>query len=200
VTAPPGRRERKKQLTRQAISDVATRMFLERGFDAVTITEIAAAADVAVQTVFNHFPTKEELYFDDTSWITGPADALRAARSGAPVWATMEAFYREALEHRRTAGYLGSTALFARRIEESEALQAGRARLSTVMQENLAAVGDGPPDWRRRLFAAQYAAVQHVLDGELYRLLTEHADDPESVIELLDPTITEAFATLRGAG
>jgi hypothetical protein len=61
---PPGLRERKKARTRQAISDVATRLFVERGFDAVTVADVAEAADVSVKTVFNHFGSKEELFLD----------------------------------------------------------------------------------------------------------------------------------------
>ena len=60
-----GRRERKKAATRKAISDVATRMFLERGFDEVSIREVADAADVSPTTVFAHFPQKEALVFDE---------------------------------------------------------------------------------------------------------------------------------------
>jgi AcrR family transcriptional regulator len=65
VTEQPGRRERKKAATRKAIADTALRMFLERGYDAVGIREIAAAADVAVTTLFAHFPAKEALVFDE---------------------------------------------------------------------------------------------------------------------------------------
>jgi len=65
VTEQPGRRERKKAATRKAIADTALRMFLERGYDAVGIREIAAAADVAITTVFAHFPSKEALVFDE---------------------------------------------------------------------------------------------------------------------------------------
>ncbi|BCJ49631.1 TetR family transcriptional regulator [Actinoplanes sp. NBRC 14428] len=61
----PGRRERKKAATRRAIADTALRMFLERGYDAVGIREIAAAADVAITTLFAHFPSKEALVFDE---------------------------------------------------------------------------------------------------------------------------------------
>src|SRR5579862_8604422 len=64
TTENPGLRERKKAQTRLAISNVATKMFIERGFDHVTVAEVAAAADVSVATIFNYFETKEELFFD----------------------------------------------------------------------------------------------------------------------------------------
>jgi AcrR family transcriptional regulator len=59
-----GLRERKKRLTRQRLSDTATQMFLEQGFDAVRVTEIAEACGVSEKTVFNYFPTKESLILD----------------------------------------------------------------------------------------------------------------------------------------
>ncbi|MFM0299138.1 TetR/AcrR family transcriptional regulator [Paraburkholderia sediminicola] len=61
---PPDRRSRKRLATREGISNAATRLFLERGFDNVTVDEIAAAADVGRMTVFNHFPRKEDMFFD----------------------------------------------------------------------------------------------------------------------------------------
>src|SRR5437773_355052 len=60
----PGRRERKKAEVRQRISDAATALFLRHGFDQVSVSEIAEAADVARPTVFAHFPHKEDLFFD----------------------------------------------------------------------------------------------------------------------------------------
>src|SRR5690242_12342830 len=60
-----GRRERKKAATRKAISDAATELFVERGFDAVSIREIAEKADVSPTTVLAHFPQKEALVFDE---------------------------------------------------------------------------------------------------------------------------------------
>src|SRR5580700_9779585 len=59
-----GLRERKKRLMRQQLSDTATQMFLEQGFDAVRVTEIAEACGVSEKTVFNYFPTKESLILD----------------------------------------------------------------------------------------------------------------------------------------
>ncbi|MEV5683098.1 TetR family transcriptional regulator [Streptomyces sp. NPDC052164] len=58
---PVGLRERKKQLTYQAVSDAAIAMFLERGFDKVSVAEVAAAADISKPTLFRYFPTKEDL-------------------------------------------------------------------------------------------------------------------------------------------
>ncbi len=60
---PEGLRARKKRVAREAIAATARRLFAERGFDRVTVAEIAAAADVTEKTVFNHFPTKVDLAF-----------------------------------------------------------------------------------------------------------------------------------------
>src|SRR6476661_9264009 len=75
-----GLRERKKRLMRQQLSDTATQMFMDRGFDAVRVTEIAEACGVSEKTVFNYFPTKESLVLDRleamvASLHTGLADA-----------------------------------------------------------------------------------------------------------------------------
>jgi AcrR family transcriptional regulator len=63
--ASEGLRERKKRLMRQLISDTATEMFLERGFDEVRVAEVAAACEVSEKTVYNYFPTKESLLLDN---------------------------------------------------------------------------------------------------------------------------------------
>jgi AcrR family transcriptional regulator len=67
-----GRRERKKAATRQAIADAALNLFLERGYDRVSVREVAEAADVSTTTLFKHFPSKESLVFDQ-------GDAVEAA-------------------------------------------------------------------------------------------------------------------------
>jgi AcrR family transcriptional regulator len=59
-----GLRERKKAQTRQLIAERAVRLFTERGFEGVTVAEVARAADVAEKTVFNYFPTKEDLVYN----------------------------------------------------------------------------------------------------------------------------------------
>lgn len=60
----PGRRERKKAATRQAIADAALQLFLEHGFDRVSVRDVAERADVSTTTLFAHFPSKESLVFD----------------------------------------------------------------------------------------------------------------------------------------
>ena len=64
MSTPTDLRSLKRLATREGISNAATRLFLERGFDHVTVDEIAAAADVGRMTVFNHFPRKEDMFFD----------------------------------------------------------------------------------------------------------------------------------------
>jgi AcrR family transcriptional regulator len=64
VAEAGGLRARKKRMMRQQLSDTATEMFLERGFDAVRVAEIAEACGVSEKTVFNYFPTKESLILD----------------------------------------------------------------------------------------------------------------------------------------
>ncbi|MCZ2830897.1 TetR family transcriptional regulator [Modestobacter sp. VKM Ac-2986] len=78
-----GRRELRKARTRAEIRAAAHRLFAERGFEAVTTADIAAAADVAVQTVFNHFESKEALFHDGRiPDISGPAAAVAGRPPG----------------------------------------------------------------------------------------------------------------------
>ncbi len=122
ATAPPppaGLRERKKAQTRQHISDVATGLFLARGFDAVTMADIAGAADVSVKTIFNYFGSKEDLLFDRQDEVVGSIERissqrqpgeglvdamLRAVQAGYPAtpWGSWSALSEEAVRGRRS--------------------------------------------------------------------------------------------------
>jgi AcrR family transcriptional regulator len=117
--APPGEglRERKKRLMRQQLSDTATRMFLDRGFDAVRVAEVAEACGVSEKTVFNYFPTKEALVLDRlettrTSLRTGLADPAIP-----PVQAALAILDRE---------LAGMTGLLAAQHDPGQATQAIR--------------------------------------------------------------------------
>src|SRR3954471_21906555 len=100
---PLGLRERKKQQTRLAISAVATRLFIERGFEAVTVAEVAAAAGVSVNTVFNYFATKEELFFDRGPEVTeAPSEVVRARRRGESAVAALRRSFRKIVKGKTT--------------------------------------------------------------------------------------------------
>ena len=93
-----GLRERKKLQTRRAIAETARALFVERGFDAVKVAEIAEAADVSQKTVFNYFPTKEDLVF----WRLAAfeEEILGAIRERAPGESALAAFRRFVLTPR----------------------------------------------------------------------------------------------------
>jgi AcrR family transcriptional regulator len=95
---PAGLRAWKKERTRQTISDVATGLFMRDGFEAVTVAHIAAAAQVSVKTVFNYFPSKEDLFFDKADDVIG---ALVDAVVERPAGGTVVGALHEVLADRR---------------------------------------------------------------------------------------------------
>jgi AcrR family transcriptional regulator len=167
-----GLRERRKQQTRQAISDVATGMFADRGFDEVTIAQVADAAGVAKMTVTNYFPRKEDLVFDRADAIVRSLADVIAAR--APGESMLAAIRRDFAERAARADVtLGlSSAAFARMIENSPALT---GRGLEMIYEREQALGDaiaaetGLDDPRQRLVAALLASVHRVLYAEASR-------------------------------
>lgn len=129
-TEPMGRRERKKAATRKAISDVATMMFLERGFDNVSIREVADAADVSPTTVFAHFPQKEALVFDeDDEQRDRLVSAVRDRPDGSTINRAIHDFY--ATELRANVDEHGDdvTRIFMTFLNETPALRDYAARM-----------------------------------------------------------------------
>jgi AcrR family transcriptional regulator len=126
---PSDRRSRKRLATRRAISHVADRLFQERGFDNVTVDEIAAAADVGRMTVFNHFARKEDMFFDrDEEGRETLRDALRQRDPDiAPVEALRLLAHRLVAEKRPYVEFSQRSQGFIRTVEGSETLKA-RAR------------------------------------------------------------------------
>jgi AcrR family transcriptional regulator len=94
----PGLRERKKQQTWGLIAQTAHRLFQEHGFDAVTVADIARAADVSRKTVFNYFPTKEDLFYSGLELFE--ARLLEAIRQRKPGESILAAFARFVTESR----------------------------------------------------------------------------------------------------
>jgi len=98
MSTGPGLRERKKEQTRQLIADTARALFVERGFDAVTVAEVARAADVSEATVFNYFPRKEDLVYGRLEAFED--ELLSAVRDRARGESALQAFGRFVLEPR----------------------------------------------------------------------------------------------------
>ncbi|MGV9911612.1 TetR/AcrR family transcriptional regulator [Streptomyces tendae] len=131
-----GLRERKKRQTRQYISDVATGLFLERGFEAVTVAEVADAANVSVNTVYNYFPAKEDLFLDRSKgvvdrlsrWVRGRRDGESAA------YAVLRELRDEVESVSPRVGLMDGYAAFMKVVHESPAL---RSRMWAIGQEVL---------------------------------------------------------------
>ncbi|MFH8631167.1 TetR/AcrR family transcriptional regulator [Streptomyces lydicus] len=151
-----GLRERKKRQTRQFISDVATGLFLERGFDAVTIAEIARAADVSVNTVYNYFPAKEDLFFDRSKGLIDRLSRfVRARPAGESAAAAVLRELREEVESvSPKVGLIEGYERFMKVVHGSAALQARLWHVqreqyddleATLRQETGAADGDPLP-------------------------------------------------------
>jgi AcrR family transcriptional regulator len=143
MTAEPGLRERKKQRTRELIAETARRLFVDSGFDRVTVAEIAREAEVAEKTVFNYFPTKEDLvYWRLESFEAELLEAIRGRRRGDSLLA---AFGRFVLERR---GLLAEPSAEAREhltainrvINDSPPLLAREQQIFARYTESLAAV------------------------------------------------------------
>jgi AcrR family transcriptional regulator len=90
MSTAPGLRERKKAQTRQTIADTAMRLFCERGFDRVTVAEVAQQSNVSEATLFNYFPTKEDLVYSQMgSYETRLLDAIRDRQPGTSALAAL---------------------------------------------------------------------------------------------------------------
>jgi AcrR family transcriptional regulator len=120
----PGRRELRRQETRASIVDAAAELFAERGFDAVSVMEIARRAGVVEKTVFNHFPVKEGLVFDaDPPMRTALLDAVRRRPAGESVSAAAGSFVVAAVSLLGSPEAATGVAEMARVIRGSRTLQ-----------------------------------------------------------------------------
>jgi AcrR family transcriptional regulator len=140
VTA--GLRERKKAATRERIAESARRLFLERGFDAVTVAEVAREADVAEKTVFNYFPAKEDLFYGRLEAFEEELlTAVRERKAGESIAAAFRDFVMEsrgALQLEDEAAATRRMRAINRVISESPALQAREREIFARYTNSLA--------------------------------------------------------------
>ncbi|MCP2168689.1 TetR/AcrR family transcriptional regulator [Goodfellowiella coeruleoviolacea] len=187
MTVPPGRRERKKAATRQKIADTALRLFLEHGYDAVGIRDVAAAADVAVTTVFSHFASKEALVFDQDQDFE--QRLARAVTDRAPDEPLIPALRREI--HALVRHCTGDDAApLWRMIDATPALLEYEKSMRLRHAESLAAAIAADPDLARTPTACRTIA-RFVIDA--YSLARE-ADDPDAAVDEIFRMIEAAWA------
>ena len=173
MSAEPGLRERKKERTRQTIAETARRLFAERGFEAVTVAEVARAADVSEGTVFNYFPSKEDLFYSQMeSFEAALVDAVRDRPRGESVVAAFRRFVIERSGRLAAEEVADVIAGAARVVTASPALQAREREIVADATRALAAVLAGETGARAgdveplvvagALMGAHRALVDHV--------------------------------------
>jgi len=177
MRAEVGLRERKKQRTRQLIAETARQLFVEHGFDKVPVADVARAAEVSEATVFNYFPTKEDLVFQGMEAFED--ELLRAVRdrqAGEPAAVAFGRFATQprgllAAQDEQTARHLVGV---SRMIAESPALLARQreifARYTASLAELLAEeTGAGPLDITPRVVATALVGLHAELIGYVHQ-------------------------------
>jgi AcrR family transcriptional regulator len=171
----PGRRELRRQETRARIVDAAADLFAERGFDAVSVMEIAKRAGVVEKTVFNHFPVKEGLVFDaDPPMRAALLDAVRRRPAGESVSAAAGSFIVSAMSMLGAPEAADGVARMARVIRGSRVLQVREREILGELTDSLADLIADETGARRGQVEPWLAA--HAVLG-LYASLLELARD-----------------------
>lgn len=204
MTPPPGRREQRKAETRQVISDVATGLIIARGFEAVSMSDIAEAAGVSRKTVFNYFASKEDLVFDRDEEARALLRDGMAERSSMTPLAAFQSLLRSLLHsgHPLLRINAGAAAFWAT-VADSPVLVAHARRLQAQLTDDLAqlmatAAGRPPQDAEARLGAAMLlASVVAAYERGLARQAL--GEDPrEAMLQLIVRGATGVLVALAG--
>ncbi|MDT3442129.1 helix-turn-helix domain-containing protein [Pseudofrankia sp. BMG5.37] len=188
-----GLRERQKLARRQRIVEAAVALFAERGFEAVPVTEIAQRAEVSPATVFNYFPTKEDLIYDGmAAFHAALLGAVRDRRPGVSVPAAFREFLLQprGLLVAPDPGAREQLAVVARVIRESPALQARErqeAERSTAALAELVAAElvVGPLDLRPWVLATALVGVSRAMSRAVQQAAIDGRLGPEFTAELM---------------
>jgi AcrR family transcriptional regulator len=194
-----GLRERRKQETRQAISDIATGLFVVHGFDDVTISQVADAAGVAKMTVTNYFPRKEDLVFDRAETVIGHlAEVVAARKPGESMLTAIRRDYAAAAARADVTLGLSSPA-FAQMIAGSPVLTTRELEMLLLRERALGdaiAAETGTDTAAQRIAAALLASVHRVLYGEARQRSLAGQPRPE-ICAALAGAASQAFGLLE---
>ena len=205
--APMGQvREGKKQQTRQRISDVATELFFARGFEAVTVDEIALAAQVSKMTVFNYFARKEDLILDrdDDLKLLPFRQALAARSSSQSPTDAIRAVVREMHSRKEPLCHINALMVgWWRVVNASPALKARMRELADEAAEGLASELAGPkPDGLARMAAAMIVMTLRVAREEAVHQVEKGVSAKKAnalFLELMAQGLTAVEALLSNA-
>lgn len=180
----PGLRERKKRQTRALIAAAAHRLFSDRGFDAVTVAEVARAADVSEGTVYNYFPTKEDLFYGGMEAFEAElVDAVRERPVGEPVLDAFRRFVLDSLGRLANEEVPEVVATAARLVAASRALQAREREIVAHYTDALAALiaqeAEAPADVEPSAAAAALMGVQRALVAYVRAQVLDGRHGPE---------------------
>jgi AcrR family transcriptional regulator len=201
-----GLRERKKDATRQLLVRTALDLFEERGFDSVSVAEVAAAAAVSKKTVFNYFAVKEDLVLGPGKHhIAEPAAVVRQRKVGQTPHAAMREYWLTALAERQPMTGLSDRPHVLRilqLIQTTPALAARNVQYQDQSQRLLAEalIEEHSSDLTARLVAAQILGAQHVLEAENSRRIMA-GETPDEIYPDAVAATEHAFRLLeRGLG
>ncbi|MGQ4381908.1 TetR/AcrR family transcriptional regulator [Streptomyces sp. SAS_270] len=167
-----GLRERKKQRMYQAVSDIAIGLFLEKGFDAVSVAEVAAVAEISKPTLFRYFPSKEDLVLH--RFADHEDEPARVAARGPSPLAALRQNFLDGLERCDPVTGLNDAPgvlAFHRLLYGTPSLA---ARLHGYLERSEAALGEAlGGDLDARVAAGQIIAVQRILALDNWRRIAE---------------------------
>lgn len=193
--------ERGGPRTRARISEVATRLFLERGFDTVTVAEVAREAGVSSVTVFKHFPRKEDLLLDrEVDAVELLRSAVRDRAQDVDVLASLRGTTLRLVDARHAlSGVADGSIPFFRTVAASPALVARVREIAADLQRTLADELDHDPAFEgdATLLAAFFIAGYGTVLVETARRLIA-GEPPSAVADDHRARLERLFDALRG--
>ena len=196
---PAGLRERKKEKTRQALASAAMRLFAERGYEATTVADIAAAAEVSTRTFFAYFPSKEDVFFTGTrERLDLVRQAFAAHAAALPPLTAMRATFDQIIETASGDLFAPDRGIRLRLLLERPELRARGTQLLFSAHQALAdALRAGVPGLEGYAAVAAAGATVGALVAVVLHAL-EHGGSVDEVREALTATLDRLERTMIG--